>query len=117
MARLLSLLIAFALVFTSGPAVAAAMCQHADAHAHAAARASLNMEVAAEALSEEAAAAKTLQNSTLADAAAVQLAGYVLAAEPVIPAPEASEPMGHYAPEDPALANRASRPLLEPPLA
>lgn len=117
MPRLLSLLLMFALVLTNGAAVASAMCQHVDAQAHARAKQSSYEAVAAVALSEEAAAVSTRMKVSLADAASVQLAGFIVPAEPFLPQPYSLEPARELAAEPLALPTLAVRPLLEPPLA
>lgn len=116
MTRLISLFIMLALAVTNSSAVAAAMCQHVDAKAHAYALQSPDRDVAAVALEEEAAAAAS-KKGTLADAAAVQLAGFLLPSGPSISEPRSIESTSR-APTPPArLANRSISPLLEPPLA
>jgi hypothetical protein len=117
MARLISLLMMLALVLTNGASVAAAVCQHADGRAHAAAIASADEEAAAEARGEEAAAKAAMRKGTLADAAAVQLAGFMLPPQVSLRAPERSEALAHTRADRRAPANRAIRPLLEPPSA
>lgn len=116
MARLISLLIMLALALTNSSAVAAAMCQHVDAKAHAFALQSPNRDVAGAAINEEAAAAAN-KKGTLADAAAVQLAGFLLPSSPSIGAPRSIEPMSRAATHPARLASRTVSPLLEPPLA
>lgn len=117
MARLLSLLMILALVLTNGASVAAAVCQHADAQAHASALLSVDAETAADAQAEDRAARNALQKGTLVDAAAVQLAGFMLPPEVAVPAPVRTEPIKRHAADERVLANRAVSPLLEPPLA
>ncbi len=117
MARIASLLLMFALVFTNGPAIASALCRHADAIAHASALESADRAIAAEAAHEEQAAGAGGNKGMLADAASVQLAGFVTPAEPAlfVPLPSA-EPKVRGA-DDPDPSGRALRPLLEPPAA
>jgi hypothetical protein len=115
-ARLLSLLMMLALVMTSGAAVPMAMCQHVDAGAHALALQSSESEVASVALAEESAAAAA-SKSALADAAAVQLAGFLLPADIELPAPPSLSALSRPAVHPAKLASRAISPLLEPPLA
>jgi hypothetical protein len=117
MVRLLSLLMMLMLVLTNAASVTAAVCQHADASAHIAARSSHDAEVAAQAHHEETGAKKAAQKSTLADAAASQLAGFTLPPEPALKAPAPSQRARKSFVDEPELANRALRPLLEPPLA
>jgi hypothetical protein len=112
--RLLVLLLMFALTLGNGVAVAAAICQHPDARAHAAALHSPDAAVAAVALNEDTAAGSE-QEGTLADGSAASLLGFVLPPEPglVLRTPEAaSPPMAATM----RLASRSSPPLLEPPL-
>ena len=116
-ARLLTLLILFALAVTNGPAVAMAMCQHGDARAHAAARQSTEAGTAAAAMSEEAAAQAAPEQASLGDAARTLLAGYMLPGDP-LPLPNRLVEAG--ATHIPLLYESDGRtvpPLLEPPLA
>ncbi len=115
--KLLSLLMMLALVFTNGAAVATAMCEHVDAQAHAYALQSTDAGIAATALNEEAAAAATAKKANLADAAAVQLAGYLLPSDPALPSPRSLDPAKAAEAEPGKLASLSISPLLEPPLA
>jgi hypothetical protein len=116
MRRLLLLLLMLTLSVTNGTAVAAAKCVHVDAEAHAAALLSSDLEIAAEAHGEEAAAATADKKAALADAAAVQLAGFLRPAGPALRTPDANEiPLRPG--EAARLPHRATRPLLDPPLA
>jgi len=117
MARLASLLIMFALVITSGPAIASAMCRHADAVSHASALQSTDRGVSAAAADEETAAAATGRKGTLADLASVQLAGFVTPAQPALYVPLARASLSLRAVDDDSPPGRSPRPLLEPPLA
>lgn len=117
MTRLTSLLLMIALVITNGPAIASALCRHADAAAHAAALQSDDHGVAASAVEEDRAAAAASKKGMLADAASVQLAGFVTPSEPVLPLPlPTPSPIVRAVDED-SPPGRALRPLLEPPLA
>jgi hypothetical protein len=106
----------FALVLTNGASVAAAVCQHADARAHSSALYSGVEGVARQARNEETAAKRIAQKGTLADAAAVQLAGFMLPVEPRLSPPEASDDMGSRPLDEAKMATRELSPLLEPPL-
>ncbi len=117
MARLLSLLLVFALVLTNGAVVPAALCQHADAQAHAAALQSSDVGAASAALAEETAAVESSKKNSLAQAAAVQLAGFMLPADPALPLPAGHESSATHATEPIALSSLTINPLLEPPLA
>ena len=117
MTRLASLLLMFALVITNGPAIASAMCRHTDAAAHANALQSHDRGIAAAAAKEDRAAASADRKGTLADAASVQLAGFVRPAEPVLHVPFQPKPLSLRAADDDGPPGRALRPLLEPPLA
>jgi hypothetical protein len=115
MRRLLLLLLMLTLSVTNGAAVAAAVCEHRDARAHQAALASSDLEIAADAHHEEAAAAAAEKKAGLADAAAVQLAGFLQPAEPAFAVPAAVAMT--LRPGDAArLSHRTTRPLLTPPL-
>jgi hypothetical protein len=116
MVRLLSMLLMLVLVALNGAGVATAICQHGDAQAHVAARHSMNRQIAAAAIVEET-ASKAQQDGSLADAAAVQLAGFLKPSEPVISLPADQEPSTRLLPKTAELANRAIPPPLEPPLA
>jgi hypothetical protein len=117
MARLVSLLVMLALLLTSGAAVATQTCQHVDAHAHAAARQSADAFVAAAAIAEESAAAVAGEKAVVADAAAVQLAAFLMPLEPLLPGPRKSGPLPMRAADAAKLASIAVGPLLDPPLA
>jgi len=114
--RLLTLLIMFALSFTNGAALAAAMCTHQDARAHMAARASGDAKVAAAALTEES-AAKASKAAALTDAAAAAFAAYMLPPEPLALPPRVIDPTRRPVTDSPGLASRSVPPPLEPPLA
>jgi hypothetical protein len=117
MARLVALLIMFAFVFTNGPAVAMAMCQHNDARAHTAALASTVVAVSMAAQSEERAADAASKQGALSDAAAPLLAGYLLPPELLPPLLLLVEPVDHDPMRVLGLPDRSVSPLLEPPLA
>lgn len=105
----------FALTLGNGTAVAAAICQHPDARAHAAALQSSDVAVAAAALSEDRAANSVEKEGMLADGGGVSLLGFVLPPEPELAlrtVERASPPLTAVAP----LASRSPPPLLEPPL-
>lgn len=117
MSRLLSLLAMFALVLTNGTAIATAMCGHTDAQAHAAALQSTDARVASAAMTEDAASSTASKQATPADGAAVQLAGFLLPSNPVLPTPGSSGALDRRPADAAKLASRAISPLLQPPLA
>lgn len=114
MYRLLILLILFALTLGNGAAMAAAICQHQDARAHAAALHSSDTAVAAAALSEDRAATAE-KEGTVSDGASASLLGYVLPSEPELALRGAER---ENLPKTAArrLSGRSPPPLLEPPL-
>ena len=114
-AKLVSLLMALALVMTNSVAIAAAKCRHLDNEAHISARQSADGGIAAEAIAEETAAIAASNKGALADAASVQLAGAVMPSVPTLPSPSTSA--GPSEPEPPAtkLSGITIMPLLEPP--
>ena len=116
-ARLLTLLILFALAVTNGPAVAMAMCQHGDARAHSAARQSSDTGAAAAAMNEEAAAKAASEQASLGDAAGTLLAGYMLPGDPLPLPKRVVEASVKHMPLLYEPGGRTVRPLLEPPLA
>lgn len=115
--KLLSLLLALALMMTNSVAIAAAKCQHMDSAAHIAARQSADQGVVAEAVAEEAAAIGASKKGMLADAASVQLAGALIPSAPTLPDP--SSRIALPEPDEAAtrLVSIAVMPLLEPPSA
>lgn len=116
MHRLLILLLMLTLSVSNGSAVAAALCEHVDGKAHAAALLSSDTSVAAQAHHEETAAAAAEKKAAFADAAAAQLAGFVQPTEPALSMPAASE-MTLRPGDAVRLSHRETRPLLTPPLA
>lgn len=105
------------LVLTNSAALAAAVCQHESAGAHASALESTQADIAAEAIAEEAAAAAAGKEGALADAGGLQLGGYVVPSDPFLPTP-ASPAIVHGRALDAAKRpSLAVSPLLEPPLA
>jgi hypothetical protein len=117
MARLLTLLMMLVLAIANGPAVAAAICEHRDARSHAAAAASADAGVSAEAIGEETAAKAAGGDGALGDAASTLLAGYLLPAQPS-PLPFRTIEASAGSPGEAAvLVGRSVPPLLEPPLA
>ncbi len=117
MARLLTLLMMFALVLTNSAAQAAAVCQHRDAATHAAARDSGDAGVAVGAMIEEAAAAEAEQAGILADAASAQLSGFVLPSDVSLSAPIMGARLQACVCDVDGRPGLAVDPLLEPPLA
>ena len=117
MVRLLNVLLMLVIVIANGPAVAAAICQHQDARAHAAAVLSADAEVSAEALNEEAAARSISVDGALGDAAGTLLAGYMLPPEPALSLPGSVGSTIGSMPDDRGSVGRSVPPLLEPPLA
>lgn len=117
MARLIALLMMLVLVVANGPAVAAAICQHQDSAAHAAAVQSGIAAVSAEALSEEAAVKAASIDGALGEAASTLLVGFMLPSEPTLFPPRIIESASTIMPDDRLQAGRSVPPLLEPPLA
>jgi hypothetical protein len=117
MARFVALLMMLVLVIANGPAVAAAICQHHDARAHAAAAASADAAISAEALGEETAAITAASDGALGDAAGTLLAGWLLPPQPSSLPLRRMEPLARIASQPVVLAGRSVPPLLEPPLA
>ena len=78
MLRLIAFLLAFALMFNNGTTVALAMCQHADAGAHASALASGDEQVAFDALAEESAGRSVTHSKAFADGSTASVVAFVL---------------------------------------
>lgn len=115
MSRLMTLLLILALALSNGAAVSAAICQHQDEAAHAAARGSADRGAAAEALVEESAAAAA-EKQTAGEIGGASLAGFILPRTAGLP-PRPSVRSVSPAAESPHLSGRSLRPLLEPPAA
>ena len=117
MTRFLAILMIVVLVFAHGSSVAASVCHHQDAHAHAIARESRDPSVAAVPLAEEAAAAveskKASQSAGTGMHWPVEMLPAVL---PVVPY-RVAEPVRLRPADQAALASTSVRPLLEPPSA
>lgn len=115
MPRFLVLLLMLALTLGNGAAVAAAICQHHDARAHAAALQSPDKAVAAAAMSEDGAANSAEREGMLADGGGASLLGFLVPAQPALSlrAVERSSPPRV---PTPGLAGLSSPPLLKPPL-
>jgi hypothetical protein len=113
----MSLLIMFAFVFTNGPAVAMAMCEHEDVRAHAAALQSSDDGASIVAQSEDTAARAAAKQGTLGDAAATLLGGYILPPAIVALPTHVGETLRQPAADRLRMASRSVPPLLEPPLA
>lgn len=117
MARLVTLLMIITLVVANGSAAAGAICRHRDARAHAIARQSQVAEVAAVALTEDAAAAVISKKGALGSNVSLSLPAYILPRAALSPAPATVEPMPRPQVESTPLSSRSIRPLLEPPVA
>jgi hypothetical protein len=115
--RLLSLLMIVTLVVGYGSSVSAAICQHRDFRAHAAARASHDGRIASAALGEEAAASVDSKKGAPSDSRSVS--GPIdMVAPPDLALPRPMiEGIRRHVTDDPALAGTSVRPLLPPPLA
>jgi hypothetical protein len=117
MARLLSFLMIFVLVTSQGTAMAAAVCRHQDAQAHAVARASADAAVAGVSLREDAAEATASKKGSPTTDAAAAWPAPLLPADAELPPLRTAERLlprpGRQAP----LASLAAPPLLEPPSA
>ena len=115
MHRLLTLLLMLALALANGPAMAAAMCAHADVDAHVSAREGGDGMAARAALAEEVAGKSVSRHKATPDSAAAALAGCILPSTPEPPfrlfcatAPPAQMDVA-------ILAGRSEPPLLKPP--
>ena len=113
---LLALLIIFGLTISNGAGRAAALCQHADARAHAAALNSSDASMAAAASSEDSAAAAVGKDGALATAAAVSVASFILPADPIRFPTQLAGATEPFVRDAARLSGRSSPPLLEPPL-
>ena len=116
MTRLLTLLMIFALAITNGAAVTAAMCQHENAFAHAAALQSADESVSRDAVSEEAAAAAASKKGFSSDGAA-SVASYIVPNASLHFPPPVLDSTSRRMTDAAGLGSRSVPPLLEPPLA
>lgn len=115
--RVLTLLMMATLTLVNGTALAAAMCVHQDAAAHASALHAGDTGEAAVAHMEEAAGSAASKQGTLADAGSLMLPAFVMpSASDALQAPIREAPPSAYADED-ARLSRNIAPLLEPPAA
>jgi hypothetical protein len=114
-ARFLSLLVILTLVIGQGSSVAAAMCRHQDAHAHALARQSRDPRVAAIPLAEEAAAAAVSKKAPQSADGSVHWPADLLPAALPILLLRVLEPIRLRPARAPPLASASILPLLEPP--
>jgi hypothetical protein len=105
----------FALTLGNGAAVAAAICQHHDARAHAAALQSPDEAVAAAAMNEDRAASSAESEGMLADGGGASLLGFLVPAQPALSL-RAIERVSLPATPTPGLASLSPPPLLRPPL-
>ena len=116
MTRFLALLMIVTLVIGHGSSVAAAICQHQDAHEHALARESRDARVAAIPLAEEAAAADSKKAGQSPSSSIHWPTDLLPATLPAVPfrviEPVRLRPAGQI-----PLASASVRPLLEPPSA
>ena len=78
MLRLIALFLAFALMFNNGTTVALAMCQHADAQAHASALASGDQQVVSDAIAEESAGRSLIHSKAFSDGSTASVVAFVL---------------------------------------
>jgi hypothetical protein len=106
----------FTLVIGHGSSVAAAICRHQDAHAHALARESRDPKIAAVSLAEDAAAAEAAKKSSQPANGSIHWLDLLPAASPGVPA-RLAEPVRLRPAEQPVLASTSIPPLLEPPSA
>ena len=117
MRRIVSLLLMAIVVFTSGTAVAGAICRHGDMATHSAARQSGDLRVADSALGEETAGSVASQKGALAYAGAIAwIADLVKGPRLTVPFDSASALDPEPSPARP-LAGLSLAPLLEPPAA
>ena len=117
MARLLTLLMIITLVVANGSAAAGAVCRHLDARAHAIARQSEDANVAAAAMTEEAAADLASKKGALGATVSLAMPACILPDATLAAAPLKVEPMRPMQVESSPLTSRSIRPLLEPPAA
>lgn len=115
MARLLSLLMIFALVVTQGSAMAAAVCRHENAQEHALARTSPDRAVAAVSLREDAAAAAASKKASHSDNGAGHWPPQLLPPKAEQPPLRTVERARLRPTPQRALSSTAFPPLLEPP--
>ncbi len=117
MKRLLTLLMMTTLMLVNGTALAAAMCVHQDAAAHATALHAGDAGEAAVAQLEEAAGSAASKQGTLADAGSLMLPAFVMPpASDELRAPVRVALPSAVA-DDPSRLGRNVAPLLEPPAA
>lgn len=115
--RVLSILMMLMMTVVSATSVAAAMCAHQSADAHAAALASDDHGTAADAHLEDAAGAAVAKKGALADAGAFSLHAFILpdiSAAPFTPVSQIALPR---APDASKVPRASGPPLLEPPAA
>lgn len=117
MARLLTLLLMFALIGANGPAVATAMCQHEDARSHEQALQSADRGESRMAHAEESAATALSKKGSLHEAGAGLFQAAMLPADPfeALPPPARAGPLGIM--DASPLIGRIPPPLHRPPLA
>ena len=117
MRRLLTLLLMITLTVVSGSSVAAAMCSHQNAQAHAAALHGSGLRGAAVAQMEEAAGKLASKKGALADAGSFSLPAFIMP-DGAVPVPLAPTDLTRPRPADAAkIASLSIPPLLEPPAA
>jgi hypothetical protein len=117
MSRLLTLMMIVILVIAHGSSVSAAICRHANAAEHAAARASHDAGIAAVAFSEEAAGKVASKKGASSNSDSVSWPSDMLP-DPGLAAPfRASEPVARDPADALVLVGASLRPLLEPPSA
>jgi hypothetical protein len=114
MRRLLALLAMATLVVGYGSSVAAAVCQHQSLREHVAARDSAGGQLAAAALSEEAAASTDAKKGSVSTAPILPPADLSRLAAFAFP-PRATEPSGRRLTDTPLLSGLSVLPLLHPP--
>ncbi|MFL6857060.1 MAG: hypothetical protein ACJ8EB_04025 [Allosphingosinicella sp.] len=115
MARLLSLLMIFALVTSQGTAMASALCRHGSAEGHAVALNSADAKVASVAIGEEAAAAGAAKKAQQSADGSVHWPAQLLPAEADAPPARVAERLRFHPGRHAALASASIPPLQKPP--
>lgn len=116
MQRLLILILTVMFAATSAFATPMAVCQHADAHAHAMALRSTDSIAAAQAQGEEIAQTAAKAHA-MANATASALAGAILPAGPALLSQHADATLAPWPSDERLLTGRTDTPASPPPLA
>ena len=114
--HMLTLLMMTALTLVSGASIAAAMCSHQNAQAHAAALHDGDEQVADVARQEDAVASTAAKKGVL-DSSAFSVPAFILPSQLDAPAFGSAEPLRLRPPDAPERLSAAVRPPLRPPAA